>query len=149
MSLSWSGVKEEEMKMTQITLVYVQPGNMYLSISAKTSSVWNIVVNRTWLVYVTGKYWNKTPCVPGIHLLQPSSYTPVTLTDCSQPHSNWRGRGSVTHALFTAHNWGSPEISHFDNIKKTVQKTETKNLKTVTFPNRGIPWKPVIVPCLF
>ncbi len=91
------------MKMTQITLVYVQPGNIYLSIGAKTSSVWNIVEqNMISLRY--RKILKQTPCVPGIHLLQPSSYTQVTLTDCSQPHTNWRGRGSVTYALFTAHN---------------------------------------------
>ncbi len=59
--------------------VYVQPGSIYLAIGAKTSSV-----------YVTGKIsiW-QTLCfstgekVPGIHLLRPSSYTQVTLNDCS------------------------------------------------------------------
>ncbi len=59
--------------------VYVQPGSIYLAIGAKMS-----------FVYVTGKIsiW-QTLCfstgekVPGIHLLRPSSYTQVTLNDCS------------------------------------------------------------------
>ncbi len=69
----------------------VQPGSIYLAIGVKTSSVRNIVVYVTWLVYVTEQFPYGRPCfltrekVPGIHLLRPSSYTKVTHTYCSQP----------------------------------------------------------------
>ncbi len=79
-------------------IVYVQPGSIYLAIGAKTSSVQNIVVYGTWLVCVTRKISiRQTSCfstgenVPGIHLLRPSSYTQVTLTDCSSQQPEEEG----------------------------------------------------------
>ncbi len=44
---------EGEIKMAK--KVYVQPGIIYLAIGDKTSSVRNIIVYGTWLVYETGK----------------------------------------------------------------------------------------------
>ncbi len=83
--------------------------------------------------------------VPGIHLLRPSSYTQVTLTDCLQPRTNRRGRGRVTRALFTVHNWGSPSLSVFTTCKNTAYRRNgiTGNFsgfENLTFQNCGIPW---------
>ncbi len=122
---------EGEIKMTQI--VDVQPGSIYLAIGAKTSSVRNIVVYGTWLVYVTGKIPYGRLCVFGqgkkfqgfISFGHHPTHNWVSLTDCSQLLTHRRGRGRVTRVLFTAHSWGSPALSVFDDTEKTVNTAGT------------------------
>ncbi len=85
-SLSWSGVKEGERKITQIC---ARPGSIYLAIGAKTSSSKDHRCVRTWLVYVSEIFHTadfvffNSGKVAGIHLLRQLSNTQLTLTDCS------------------------------------------------------------------
>ncbi len=65
-SLSWSGVKEGEMKMTHI--VYLQPGSIYLVVSTKTSSVRNMISLRQGFSNV---FDSRTPLTNIIYLKYP------------------------------------------------------------------------------
>ncbi len=121
----------ESIKMTQI--VDVQPGSIYLAIGAKTSSVRNIVVYGTWLVYVTGKIPYGRLLVFGrgkkfqvfISFGHHPTHNWVSLTDCKQHRTQRRGSGRVTRVLSTAHSWGSPALSVFDDTEKTVNTAGT------------------------
>ncbi len=89
-------------------IVYVQTGSIYLAIGAKTSSVRNIVV-------ISPCYPNNSSTADS-RSSRDSSHSAIILHTGdfhwllrSQPRTNRRGRGRVTRALFTAHNW----VLHF------------------------------------
>ncbi len=145
--VSWSWVKEGEMKIKQI--VYVQPGSIYLSIGAKTSSVRNIVVYETWLAYVTGNNSiRQISCFRRGKKFQGFISFGIIHTGDShwllRPRTNRRGRGRVTRALFCTQL--SPALYVFDDtLKKLCIPQKQFNLKflwfrNLTFPIRGIPW---------
>ncbi len=125
--VSWSWVKEGEMKIKQI--VYVQPGSIYLSIGAKTSSVRNIVVYETWLVSVTGKNsirqiscFSTREKVPGIHLFRHHSHRWLSLTAASSHQPEGEGPCDSCTLLHTTE---SCTLRLWRHVKKTVHTAET------------------------